>query len=114
MRTWAQLSGEQQGRLGGLGLTPDEPEPAPVTTRAAKGTGGLAAPFRLGVAALVQYLQRKGHERPVLRKHEEPVEVDCQEHVAELGVFISNTKTRRHRLTPEQRQALTKLGIEWT
>ncbi|MGW6340061.1 helicase [Streptomyces sp. NPDC055100] len=28
-------------------------------------------------------------------------------------MFISNTKSRRDRLTPEQRQALAGLGMEW-
>ncbi|GAA1329514.1 hypothetical protein GCM10009647_068190 [Streptomyces sanglieri] len=111
--TWAQMSAVQQERLGGLGVTPDEPEPAPVTPRATQGADGLSASFRRGVAALAQYLQREGHERPVPRKHEEPVEVDGQEHVVKLGVFISNTKSRRERLAPEQRQALTELGMEW-
>lgn len=73
----------------------------------------MSAPFRRGVAALAQYLQREGHERPVPRKREEPVEVDGQEHVVKLGVFISNTKSRRERLTPEQRQVLAELGVQW-
>ncbi|MCX4967116.1 helicase associated domain-containing protein [Streptomyces sp. NBC_00654] len=112
-QTWAQLSGEQQEWLGGLGVTPAEPEPAPVTARAAKGAGGLSAPFRRGVAALAQYLQREGHERPVPRKHEEPVDIDGQKHVVKLGVFISNTKSRRDKLTQEPHQALAGLGVEW-
>lgn len=111
--TWAQLSGEQQERLGGLGVTPDAPEPAPVTARAGRGAGGLSAPFRRGVAALAQYLQREGHERPVPRKHEEPIDIDGQKHLVKLGVFISNTKSRRDKLTPEQRQVLAELGVEW-
>ncbi|MFI8817950.1 MULTISPECIES: DEAD/DEAH box helicase [unclassified Streptomyces] len=112
--TWAQLTAVQQERLSGLGVTPDEAAPAPVTARAAKGAGGLSAPFRRGVAALAQYLQREGHERPVPRKHEEPIHIDGQEHLVKLGVFISNTKSRHDKLTPEQRQALTQLGMEWT
>ncbi|MFJ1550880.1 Helicase associated domain protein [Streptomyces sp. NPDC088246] len=111
--TWAQLTGVQQERLTGLGVTPEEPQPAPVKAGAAKEAGGLSAPFRRGVAALAQYLHREGHERPVPRKHEEPVEVDGQEHVVKLGVFISNTKSRRDRLTPEQHAALAELGVEW-
>ncbi|MCX4970900.1 helicase associated domain-containing protein [Streptomyces sp. NBC_00654] len=83
------------------------------STRDERGGRGLSAPFRRGVAALAQYLQREGHERPVPRKHEEPVDIDGQEHVVKLGVFISNTKSRRNRLTPEQRQALTELGVQW-
>ncbi|MEV5681426.1 helicase [Streptomyces sp. NBC_01237] len=30
-----------------------------------------------------------------------------------LGAFISNTKSRRDRLTPAQRPALAELGMEW-
>ncbi|MFI6694011.1 SUKH-4 family immunity protein [Streptomyces sp. NPDC050433] len=101
----------QQERLGGLCVTPDEPEPSRVKTRTTKETGGLSAPFRRGVAALTQYLQWEGHERPIPRKHEEPVDIDGQEHIVKLGVFI--TSTRREHLTPEQRAALAKLGIDW-
>lgn len=78
-----------------------------------KESSGLSAPFRKGVAALAQYLHREGHERPIPRKHEEPVDIDGQEHIVKLGVFISNTKSRRERLTQEQREALAQLGMEW-
>ncbi|WP_250306670.1 DEAD/DEAH box helicase [Streptomyces sp. A 4/2] len=111
--TWTQLSTEQQERLSRLGVTPDKPAPAPVATRAVKESSGLSAPFRKGVAALAQYLHREGHERPIPRKHEEPVDIDGQEHIVKLGVFISNTKSRRERLTQEQREALAQLGMEW-
>ncbi|MFE7246122.1 Helicase associated domain protein [Streptomyces sp. NPDC057580] len=108
-RDWAQLTGEQQERLAGLGVEPaGRPAPTPV-----KAGGELSAAFRRGVTALAQYLQREGHERPVPRKHEEPIEVDGQEHVVKLGVFISNTKTRRDKLTDPQRAALAELGIHW-
>ncbi|MFJ7948847.1 helicase [Streptomyces sp. NPDC096354] len=30
-----------------------------------------------------------------------------------LGVWTSNTKTRRDGLTPEQRSALAELGVKW-
>ncbi len=30
-----------------------------------------------------------------------------------LGVWISNTKTRRHKLTQEQLTSLRQLGMEW-
>nr|WTA00859.1 Helicase associated domain protein [Streptomyces sp. NBC_00857] len=110
---WAQLSTEQQKRLTVLGLTPAErPAAAPART----GTGGpgkMSTAFQRGLTALAQYLHREGHERPVPRKHEEPVEVGGQEHVVKLGVFISNTKSRRDRLTPEQRAALAELGVKW-
>ncbi|MFI8817720.1 MULTISPECIES: helicase associated domain-containing protein [unclassified Streptomyces] len=32
---------------------------------------------------------------------------------ARLGVWLSNTKSRRDRLTQEQRAALAELGVEW-
>ncbi|MER5988884.1 helicase [Streptomyces sp. NPDC001787] len=31
-----------------------------------------------------------------------------------LGVFISNTKSRRDKLAPEQRETLVQVGVEWT
>jgi hypothetical protein len=31
----------------------------------------------------------------------------------QLGVWISNTKTRRDKLTAPQRAALRELGVEW-
>ncbi|MCX4537669.1 DEAD/DEAH box helicase [Streptomyces sp. NBC_01669] len=107
--TWAQLTGEQQQRLAGLGVKPAE-QPAPTP---AKAGGELSAAFRRGIAALAQYLQREGHERPVPRKHEEPIEIDSQQHVVKLGVFISNTKTRHDKLTHAQRTALAELGVGW-
>ncbi|MFR9800473.1 helicase associated domain-containing protein, partial [Streptomyces sp. MS06] len=30
-----------------------------------------------------------------------------------LGVWVSNTKSRRDKLTQEQRAALTEIGVEW-
>jgi hypothetical protein len=30
-----------------------------------------------------------------------------------LGVWVSNTKTRRHKLTQDQLAALRELGMEW-
>jgi hypothetical protein len=30
-----------------------------------------------------------------------------------LGVWISNTKTRRHKLTAQQQAALAELGMRW-
>ncbi|WP_406424235.1 helicase associated domain-containing protein [Streptomyces sp. NBC_00873] len=33
--------------------------------------------------------------------------------LVKLGVWISNTKTRRDKLTQEQRDALRELGMDW-
>jgi hypothetical protein len=49
------------------------------------------------------------------RGHTEDVAVDGQaEPVSvKLGVWVSNTKSRRNKLTTPQRAALTELGVEW-
>ncbi|MDX3673339.1 DEAD/DEAH box helicase [Streptomyces europaeiscabiei] len=108
-RDWSQLTKEQQRRLSALGITPAE-QPAPAT--AAKGTGKASA-FQRGLAALAQWIQREGTHKAVPRGHIETVVVDGQEHQHKLGVWISNTKTRRDKLTHDQRTALRELGMQW-
>jgi hypothetical protein len=51
----------------------------------------------------------------VPRGHSEQITVDGETDpvIVKLGVWVSNTKTRRDKLTAEQRAALTELGIEW-
>jgi hypothetical protein len=49
----------------------------------------------------------------VPRAHVETVVVDGQEHPVRLGVFLSNTKSRRAKLTADKLQALADLGLEW-
>lgn len=108
-RHWFQLTEEQQRRLSALGITPaEQPAPAP----AAKDTGKASA-FQRGLAALTQWIQREGTHKAVPRGHIETVVVDGQEHQHKLGVWISNTKTRRDKLTHDQRAALAELGVEW-
>ncbi|MFH8378991.1 helicase associated domain-containing protein [Streptomyces cyaneofuscatus] len=60
-------------------------------------------------------MEREDADRPVPRGHGEPVTVDGEEEpvIVKLGVWISNTKTSRDKLTPEQRDALRELGVEW-
>ncbi|MFD7705373.1 Helicase associated domain protein [Streptomyces caelestis] len=108
-RDWGLLSSEQQKRLSKLGVTPaKQPAPAP----AARG-GGKTSAFQRGLAALAQYIQREGVQKVVPRGHVERVVIDGQEHHHKLGVWLTNTKTRRDRLTRDQRTALAELGIEW-
>jgi hypothetical protein len=115
--TWAQLSTEQQERLSRLGIKPAEaPSPAPAAGHATKGGPSKAQQaFQRGVAALAQYVAREGADKPVPRAHSEEIAVDGEtEPVSvKLGVWISNTKTRRDKLTPEQLDALRELGVEW-
>ncbi|MFG2228300.1 helicase associated domain-containing protein, partial [Streptomyces sp. NPDC048644] len=53
--------------------------------------------------------------RPVPRGHAEPITVDDETEpvVVKLGVWISNTRARRAKLTPKQQDALRALGVHW-
>lgn len=112
-RDWAQLSTEQQERLTTLGITPAE-RPAP-TAAAAKVGGKASAAFQRGLAALAQWVEREGAARPVPRGRIETIVVDGEAEpvTVRLGVWISNTKSRRGKLTAEQLDALRELGVEW-
>ncbi|MEU3034689.1 DEAD/DEAH box helicase [Streptomyces griseoaurantiacus] len=114
--TWARLLPEQQERLTQLGITPAEaPSPAPAAKGAAKGQGKVQQAFQRGLTALAQWVEREGADRPVPRGHAEEITVDGQEEpvVIKLGVWVSNTKSRRDRLTAEQRNALREIGMQW-
>ncbi|GGT57033.1 hypothetical protein GCM10010271_70940 [Streptomyces kurssanovii] len=105
---WHHLDDEQQQRLTALGIRPAEP-PAPAPAAAA---GPLPAALRRALAALAQYIHTHG-THTVKRTHTETVVLDGQEHQVKLGVWISNTKSRRDKLTDNQRAALANLGVEW-
>ncbi|MGP3634311.1 Helicase associated domain protein [Streptomyces sp. 24-1644] len=115
--TWAQLSTEQQERLTKLGQQPAEaPAPAPAAKNTAKGPTKAQQAFQRGLAALAQWVKREGTDRPVPRGHSETITVDSETEpvIVKLGVWITNTKTRRDKLTQEQRAALAELGVDWT
>lgn len=102
---------EQQERLSGLGVqAAQRPALAPTAKRQGKAQQG----FRRGLAALAQWVEREGR-RPVPRGHNEQTAVEGEEEpvLVKLGVWVSNTKSRRDRLAPEQRTALQELGIDW-
>ncbi|MGR8012282.1 Helicase associated domain protein [Streptomyces hypolithicus] len=114
--TWAQLSTEQQERLTTLGVEPAEAAPAaPAAPRTTKGPSKAQQAFQRGVAALAQWVEREGPDRPVPRGHSETIAVDGETEpvTVKLGVWISNTKSRRNKLTQEQLDALRKLGVDW-
>ncbi len=111
--TWAQLLPEQQELLSKLGVQPAQaPSPAPATARTTKGPSKAQAAFQRGLAALTQWVEREG-DRPVPRGHSEQITVNGEPVTVKLGVWISNTKTRRDKLTAEQRDALRELGVQW-
>ncbi|MBN0049244.1 Helicase associated domain protein [Streptomyces actuosus] len=112
---WKLLSSEQQERLSTLGIKPAEaPFPGPAAGRATKAPSKAQQAFQRGLAALAQWVEREGH-RPVPRGHSEQIAVDSQTEpvVVKLGVWVSNTRARRDKLTQEQRAALAELGMRW-
>ncbi|MFD0008497.1 Helicase associated domain protein [Streptomyces sp. NPDC127178] len=114
--TWAQLSTEQQERLSTLGVQPVQaPSPAPAATRATKGSSKAQQAFQRGLAALAQWVEREGAHRPVPRGHAEQIAVDGETEpvIVKLGVWTSNLRARRDKLTQEQLDALRELGMEW-
>ncbi|GAB2889832.1 hypothetical protein GCM10027074_67670 [Streptomyces deserti] len=113
---WAQLSTEQQERLSQLGIKPAEaPSPAPAATQATKSPGKAQHAFQRGLAALAQWVEREGAHRPVPRGHSEQIVVNGETEpvTVKLGVWVTNTRARRDKLTADQLDALRKLGIKW-
>ncbi|NLU71089.1 DEAD/DEAH box helicase [Streptomyces sp. HNM0574] len=118
--TWARLSVGQQERLAGLGV---EPDAVPATRAdealspgsAASGRGRAQRAFQRGLAALAQWVEREGAGRPVPRGHSEEtvIEGEAEPVAVKLGVWVSNTKARRDKLTAEQLGALAALGLDW-
>lgn len=114
--TWAQLSSKQQERLTALGVQPTQTSSPTSTVRhTAQGPSKAQQAFQRGLMALAQWAEREGANRPVPRGHSETITADgdTEPMAVKLGVWISNTKTRRDKLTQEQREALRELGIEW-
>ncbi|MFF1561559.1 helicase associated domain-containing protein [Streptomyces sp. NPDC058279] len=103
-RDWKLLGDEQQTRLAQLGVTPAAEPAAPGRPRRASGSA-----FERGVDALAQYAAREGRV-VVPRTHTEELPDGTP---VRLGVWLSNTRTRRDGLTPEQRERLAALGIDW-
>jgi hypothetical protein len=112
--SWKQLSTEQQNRLTQIGVKPaPAPPPAPATRGAARPSKAQQA-FQRGLTALAQWVEREG-QRPVPRAHTEQITVDGEASLVSvrLGVWISNARARRDKLTGDQLQALRELGVEW-
>ncbi|WP_443076937.1 helicase associated domain-containing protein [Streptomyces sp. SP18CS02] len=109
--TWAQLSTEQQQeRLSKLGVQPDQ-----AAARATTAPSKAQQVFQRDLTALTQWVEREGADRPVPRGHSEQITVDGEAEpvTVKLGVWISNTKSRRDRLDADQLAALAKLGMDW-
>ncbi|WP_406491625.1 helicase associated domain-containing protein [Streptomyces sp. NBC_00846] len=102
---WTALSDGQRGRLEAIGVVPMAAELEAPTKPSTSPVGA----FERGVAALAQYKAREGSLK-VPRAHVERLEDGSE---VKLGVFLSNTKTRRAKLTPDKLAAFATLGLEW-
>ncbi|MFF9011309.1 Helicase associated domain protein [Streptomyces goshikiensis] len=114
--TWARLLPEQQERLTELGVEPTQAlPPAPAAARGTNGPSKAQQAFQRGLTALTQWVEREGADRPVPRAHGEEITVEGEAEpvVVKLGVWVSNTKSRRDKLTADQLAALAKLGVDW-
>ncbi|MFE7579486.1 Helicase associated domain protein [Streptomyces sp. NPDC057521] len=122
--TWAQLMPEQRERLAALGVrgaTLPVAAAAPAKLRPAltakfkrprKPGSKAQAAFQRGLKALVQWVEREG-QRAVPRGAVVEVVVDGETVPVRLGVWLSNTRSRRDKLTTQQLAALAALGMEW-
>ncbi|CAL9328114.1 hypothetical protein SUDANB146_00012 [Streptomyces sp. enrichment culture] len=102
---WEALTDGQRERLEQLGITPPAPEPE---EPAKPPTAALSA-FERDIAALAQYKAREGTVK-VPRAHIERLEDGTE---VKLGVFLSNSKSRRAKLSADKLTALADLGLEW-
>ncbi|GGV30032.1 hypothetical protein GCM10010260_83290 [Streptomyces filipinensis] len=103
--TWDALTDGQRQHLEQLGTAPLPPEQEALEK---PSRGGFGA-FERGLAALAQYKARTGSVT-VPRGHVERLEDGTE---VKLGVFLSNTKTRRAKLTTDKLAALADLGLNW-
>jgi len=60
-------------------------------------------------------VEREGSDRPVPRGASEEITVggEAEPVIVKLGVWISNTKSRRDKLSAEQLASLAALGMDW-
>ncbi|MFE2045303.1 Helicase associated domain protein [Streptomyces sp. NPDC059477] len=106
---WAALKEGQRERLEAIGVTPPAPAAAAEPELPAGPSMTPVSAFERGVAALAQYKAREGSVK-VPRGHTEVLEDGT---AVKLGVFLSNSKNRRARLTADKLAALAGLGLEW-
>ncbi|MFD0403104.1 Helicase associated domain protein [Kitasatospora sp. NPDC127121] len=116
---WHGLMDEQQQRLAQFGV---QPLAAPAAGGEGQGKGaaggrktgaGKVSAFDRGLVALARYRERTGSVT-VPRQHVEEIPGgDGGTVEVKLGVWISNTKSRRAKLTGEQLDQLAALGLDW-
>ena len=106
---WSELDEGQKKLLEDLGVQPAKRQRKPRGERRSH-----AETFTFNLAAATQYREREGH-LTVPRKHIETVTgEDGVEQQVRLGVWLSNQRARRDKLTAERVTALDALGIRWS
>ncbi|MEV6131898.1 Helicase associated domain protein [Streptomyces violaceusniger] len=114
---WAALAEGQRERLEAVGVTPlpvtvlpeVSPRNAAEPDASAEASTAPVSAFGRGVAALAQYKARTGSVK-VPRAHVEALPDGTE---VKLGVFLSNSKSRRAKLTVDKLAVLAGLGLEW-
>ncbi|TXS47018.1 helicase associated domain-containing protein, partial [Streptomyces sp. t39] len=105
---WDRLAPGQRQRLEQLGVRPLSAAEKPAAARGKRAGAEASAAFERGVAALAQYVERE--RRTVVPR-------SWVEHLPDgpqrLGVWLSNTRSRRAGLSEEQRSRLAALGVDW-
>ncbi|WP_143676333.1 helicase associated domain-containing protein [Streptomyces sp. TLI_146] len=117
--SWQSLNAGQRARLAEIGVQVPAAE-LETATRPALETGPVVLPatattWERGIAALRQYAAREGHVR-VPRAHQETIRIDhagegLRDEQVRLGIWRSNTRNRRNRLTPGQLREAEHLGL---
>ncbi|MEV4684694.1 DEAD/DEAH box helicase [Streptomyces kurssanovii] len=102
---WTGLVDGQRELLEAIGVTPLPPEHEPPT----KAPKTASSAFERGVVALAQYKTRTDSVK-VPRTHTEALPDGTE---VKLGVFLSNSKSRRTKLSADKLAALADLGLEW-
>ncbi|MGW7201683.1 helicase associated domain-containing protein, partial [Streptomyces chryseus] len=102
---WHLLHDGQRERLAQLGIRPAERPTVPAQKAVGRAGGGA---FERGIAALAQYKAREG-KITVSRGHTEDLPDGTP---VRLGVWLSNTRSRRAGLSQEQREQLATLGLD--
>ncbi|MFF2194552.1 helicase associated domain-containing protein [Streptomyces sp. NPDC058157] len=85
-----------------------------ITRRCPLDSQGPLGVVQQGLAALTQWVEREGADRRVPRAHGEEIAVvgDAEPVIVKLGEWVSNTESRRNKLTAGQLAALAKLGVD--
>ncbi|WP_103529718.1 DEAD/DEAH box helicase [Streptomyces sp. SM12] len=105
-KTWDGLQEGQRERLEDLGVRPGPAAPS----RAPVPAQRRLTAFDKGVAAMRAWRAREG-DTPPSRAHVEHVVIDGQEHAIKLGIWRSNTRSRKAGLSEKQRAVLDELGV---